>query len=95
MYAANQKQQTPLIIAKKMKSSDVGCLFKKDSTVAVYETGFLERQLGCKSTSLQQLWDDYLDKQTEAAIAALGAKNLQAEAVAREKSSKQKLITQQ
>jgi hypothetical protein len=95
MHAANQKEQTPLMIAKKIKGTDVGCLIKKGSAVAVYKAGVPRRQPGCKSISLQRLWDAYLDKQTEAAVEALRAKKLQAEAAAKEKSSKQNLKMQQ
>jgi ankyrin repeat protein len=95
MYAVNRKQHTPLTIAKRMKGTDIGCLFKEGSAVAVYEAGVRGRQTGYKSISPQRLWDAYLDKQTEAAIEALQTKKLKAEAAASEKSSHQNLKRQQ
>ena len=55
MHARNRKGQTPVSMAMRIRGSDVGCLFKKGSRVAVYEAGFRGRQPGCRSTSLQQL----------------------------------------
>lgn len=63
MHARNRKGQTPVSIAMQTKDSDVGCLFKKGSRIAAYETVFQGCQPGCRSTSLQRLWAAYLDKQ--------------------------------
>jgi ankyrin repeat protein len=95
MHAVNRKQHTPLTIANKMKATDVGCLFKESSAVVIYEARVLWHQPGCKSISLQRLWDAYLDKQTKAAIEALRTNKYQSEAAAREKSSKKNLKMQQ
>jgi hypothetical protein len=95
MHAVNQKEQTPFMIAKKMKGPYVDSLFKKVPAVAVYKSGVLGSQSGCKSICLQRLCSNYLDKRTKASIEALRAKKLQAEAAARERSSKQNLKRQQ
>jgi Ankyrin repeats (3 copies) len=95
MHARNRKGQTPVSMAMQIKGSDVGCLFKKGSRIAVYEAGCQGRQPGYGSTSLQRLWVAYLDKQTEAATNASRVKRIQAEATAREESAKQKLQMQQ
>jgi hypothetical protein len=95
IHAVNQEEQTPLMIAENIKGTYVGCLFKKGSVVAVYKPGVLGSQSGRKSISLQRLWNDYVDKRTEAAIEALSTKKLHAKAAARDKSSKQNPKRQQ
>jgi ankyrin repeat protein len=95
MHARNRKGQTPVSMAMQIKGSDLGCLFKKGSRIAVYEAGFQSRQPGYRSTSLQRLWAAYLDKQNEAAIEASRAKRIQAEATARKESAKKRLQMQQ
>jgi hypothetical protein len=77
-------------MAMQIKGSDIGCLFKKGSRIAVYEAGFQGRQPGCRS--LQRLWAAYLDKQTEAAIEASRVKRI---ATAREESDNQRLQMRQ
>lgn len=95
MHARNRKGQTPVSMAMQIKGSDVGCMFKRGSRIAVYEAGCQAHQPGCRSTSLQRLWAAYLDKQTEAATEASRVKRIQAEAIAREESAKQKMQRQQ
>jgi ankyrin repeat protein len=92
MHARNRKGRTPVSMAMQIKGSDVGCLFKKGSRIAVYEAGFQGRQPGCKPTSLQRLWAAYLDKQTEAAIEASRVQRI---ATARAESTNQRLQMQQ
>ncbi len=43
MHARNRKGRTPVSMAMQIKGSDVGCLFKKGSRIAVYEAGFQGR----------------------------------------------------
>ena len=95
VHARNRKGQTPVSIAMRIKGSDVGCLFKEGSRIAVYEAGFQGCQPGCRSTSLQRLWAAYLDKKAEAAIEAARAKRIQAEAAAREESARRRLQMEQ
>jgi hypothetical protein len=92
MHARNRKGRTPVSMAMQIKGSDIGCLFKKGSKIAVYEAGFQGRPPGCRSTSLQRLWAAYLDKQTEAAIEASRVKRV---ANAREESANQRRQMQQ
>lgn len=92
MHARNRKGRTPVSMAMQIKGSDIGCLFKKGSRIAVYEAGFQGRQPGCRPTSLQRLWAAYLDKQTEAAIEALRVQRI---ATARAESANQRLQMQQ
>jgi len=91
-HARNRKGRTPISMAMQIKGSDIGCLFKKGSRIAVYEAGFQGRQPGCSSPSLQRLWAAYLDKQTEVAIEAARVKKI---AIAREESANQRLQLQQ
>jgi ankyrin repeat protein len=91
MHARNRKGRTPVSIAMQIKGSDIGCLFKKGSRIAVYEAGFQGRQPGCKPTSLQRLWAAYLDKQTEAAIEASEVQRI---ATARAEPANQRLQIQ-
>jgi ankyrin repeat protein len=51
-HARNRKGRTPISMAMQIKGSDIGCLFKKGSRIAVYEAGFQGRQPGCSSPSL-------------------------------------------
>jgi ankyrin repeat protein len=55
MHARNRQGQTLVSMAMQIKGSDVGCLFKKGSRIAVYEAGCQGCQPGCSSTSLQRL----------------------------------------
>jgi hypothetical protein len=91
-HARNRKGRTPISMGMQIKGSDIGCLFKKGSRIAVYEAGFQSRQPGCRSPSLQRLWAAYLDKQTEIAIEASRVKRI---ATAREESANQRLQLQQ
>jgi hypothetical protein len=91
-HARNRKGRTPISMGMQINSSDIGCLFKKGSRIAVYEAGFQGRQPGCRSPSLQALWTAYLDKQTEIAIEASRVKRI---ATAQEESANQRLQLQQ